>query len=987
MWRRTYLFLVIVRLWFALSPSYLHPDENFQGPEVIAGQIFSYPVRLTWEFTSENPIRSVFPLWPVYGLPMLLLRWLWVGNGNDGEVPPIAVFYTLRVLMFVLSFVLEDWAIHELVQSSRHRRVAVLLVASSYVTWTFQTHTFSNSVETLVVAWSLVLIERILETRQSASVMASTMLGIVAIFGVFNRITFPAFLLIPGLRLIPHFINKPLSLIFMAASALLTVLIAIALDTSFYASHSITWSDLIQHPVITPWNNVRYNISPSNLAAHGLHPWYQHLLVNIPLLIGPAAILLFTHRQLSLRLYSAISGIFVLSIFQHQEARFLQPTIPLLLSSIQLPKDPKRMKIWLGAWIAFNGVLGFLMGIYHQGGVVPTQVFMSNQPDATRTVWWKTYMPPIWLLDGKNSVLRTEDMPGMQGPALLEHLGHIATCDIPADRRSLEYLKEPNGTYLIAPRSAVWLDPYLENKGLDGLRFREVWSYSRHLNLDDLDWGEDGVWDTLKRVIGRRGIVAWRVTRSCDRPLARQDHGGPTASHRVMVPSITEFMAPFRLQPLWIETKDVDFHFKEEFNELTTAVVTAGPVKLSSPPRRAVTELDGAAVEEAHRRDDTATKAFSGAQIKTFDGKCLFVDKLSGDFRANLTPIQVAECDSTDGQGWDIIIRGRHNDVEDSMLVVNTLTGACFNFDPRRAVDSQVFLFSCGGRADGGGDVADSQLFPYTGGAGPGSFTPRNDLASCFTVTDNVVGIEPCVSGNLDQLFLFNGVPEIIDPGNGQEPNEPSTSPPQPSGVISITSSSELTSETPSVTTVSSLTGTATTGTAATEIPNPTDPAPVSGAGGVLQPTAAAEAHERDDTATRAFTSVSIRASDGRCLFVDPTAGDFRQNLIPISLVECRGTANEKFDIVTAGRHNDAADSALVISSLAGDTVTIFSCGGRADGNGLTNSGQLIPYISGTDLTFAPTSERNVTCIVPGEGRLVSAPCAEEGSQIFTVLA
>ena len=37
MWRRAYLFLVLVRLYFALSPSYLHPDENFQGPEVIAG--------------------------------------------------------------------------------------------------------------------------------------------------------------------------------------------------------------------------------------------------------------------------------------------------------------------------------------------------------------------------------------------------------------------------------------------------------------------------------------------------------------------------------------------------------------------------------------------------------------------------------------------------------------------------------------------------------------------------------------------------------------------------------------------------------------------------------------------------------------------------------------------------------------------------------------------------------------------------------------
>lgn len=278
MWRRTYLLLLLVRLWFALSPSYLHPDENFQGPEVIAGEappsrkllvcaldldrrcqsglydqtpdcaqetlhflplalkcadrkpslpgeIFRYPVRLTWEFTSHHPIRSVFPLWPIYGMPMLLLRWLWIGNGKDGEVPPIAVFWTLRALMFIFSFVLEDWAIHELIQSPRHRRVAVLLVASSYVTWTYQTHTFSNAIETLVVAWSLVLIERTIavpvntvwtrvlvtmvqmtdKTQQQTPLLAPTFLGIMVVFGFFNRITFPAFLLIPGLRLITYY--------------------------------------------------------------------------------------------------------------------------------------------------------------------------------------------------------------------------------------------------------------------------------------------------------------------------------------------------------------------------------------------------------------------------------------------------------------------------------------------------------------------------------------------------------------------------------------------------------------------------------------------------------------------------------------------------------------------------------------------------------------------------------------------------------------
>ncbi|KAK3333609.1 glycosyltransferase family 22 protein [Cercophora scortea] len=515
MWRRTYLFLVLVRLWFALSPSYLHPDENFQGPEVIAGQIFSYPVRLTWEFTTDHPIRSVFPLWPVYGLPMLLLRWLWIGNGNDGEIPPIAVFWTLRVLMFVISFVLEDWAIHELVQSSRHRRVAVLLVASSYVTWTYQTHTFSNSIETLVVLWCLVLIERIVASPQRGSALASTVLGIVAVFGVFNRITFPAFVLIPAIRLLPYYWRHPLSLAVLLFAGLCATLLAITLDTAFYTPHAISWSDLVLHPVFTPLNNLLYNLSTSNLAQHGLHPRYQHLLVNLPQLLGPAAILLFTQPHRSFRLYSAISGVFVLSIYQHQEARFLLPAVPLILSSVRLPKKESVLRGWVASWIIFNVILGILMGIYHQGGIVPAQVFMSRQPDATQAIWWKTYMPPIWLLNGKNEVLRTTDVMGMEGELLLEELGKLATCDTPADRRNMEFLKEKNGTYLVAPLSVTWLDTYLPNKGLEGLRFREVWRHTQHFSLDDLDFAEGGVWNTLVRLVGRSGLAIWRVTKSC----------------------------------------------------------------------------------------------------------------------------------------------------------------------------------------------------------------------------------------------------------------------------------------------------------------------------------------------------------------------------------------------------------------------------------------------------------------------------------------
>lgn len=97
---------------------------------------------------------------------MTILKWISEGSGH-GQVRPSVVFWTLRALMFALSFVLEDWAIHELIENLRQRRQAILLIASSYVTWTWQVHTFSNSLETIVLIWSLVLLHRVREHQVS----------------------------------------------------------------------------------------------------------------------------------------------------------------------------------------------------------------------------------------------------------------------------------------------------------------------------------------------------------------------------------------------------------------------------------------------------------------------------------------------------------------------------------------------------------------------------------------------------------------------------------------------------------------------------------------------------------------------------------------------------------------------------------------------------------------------------------------------------
>ncbi|KAF2731247.1 GPI mannosyltransferase 4 [Polyplosphaeria fusca] len=508
MWRRTYFLLILVRIYFALSPSYLHPDENFQGPEVIAGRVFSYPVHQTWEFTSDTPIRSTFPLWLAYGWPMYLLRWLWEGFGYD-DVSPSVVYWTLRVLMVTLSVVLEDWAIQELVQSTRSARRVVVLVASSYVTWTFQTHTFSNSLETLLVIWSLVLIQRIVGDKKRSGVLASSLVGFLVVVGVFNRITFPAYLLLPSFSLLPHFRRKPFSLVFIAAFALLTAFIAICVDTAFYTPGEFSFTKTFRSPIITPLNNFNYNRDSTNLAQHGLHPYYQHILANLPQLLGPAFPLLFFLRRTHInpQLLSAISGVGLLSAFPHQEARFLLPAVPLILSSIRLPRS--QIKLWVTSWIIFNAVLGVLMGTYHQGGIVPVQIHIEKTNETvSHAFWWKTYSPPTWLLNGKNEELKTVDLMGMPGAQMLEEV----KAALPPCRTRKPPAVDNRAVYLVAPRSAWFLKQHKIRKEV-GLE--EVWSYKNHLNLDDMDFADDGVWPTLLRVVGDRGLVVWRVSRNC----------------------------------------------------------------------------------------------------------------------------------------------------------------------------------------------------------------------------------------------------------------------------------------------------------------------------------------------------------------------------------------------------------------------------------------------------------------------------------------
>lgn len=179
---------------------------------------------------------------------------------------------------------------------------------------------------------------------------------------------------------------------------------------------------------------------------------------------------------------------------------------------------------------------------------------------------------------------------------------------------------------------------------------------------------------------------------------------------------------------------------------------------------------------------------------------------------------------------------------------------------------------------------------------------------------------------------------------------------------------------------------------------NDTSGIAVARAGVVLDQAAAAEANPRDNTATRAFSSAAVKSAAGQCLFIDPTAGDFRENLIPVQLKACDGSANQQFDIITKGEHNDQPGSMLVVSVATqgclnfdprrapGDRVILFSCGGRADGGGQVTDSQLFKFTAGQkSLALAPNNAKGATCLVPVNGKLADAACDNQANQLFTI--
>ncbi|XP_016041178.1 GPI mannosyltransferase 4 [Erinaceus europaeus] len=462
--------LGLLRLGWCLLPQtgYVHPDEFFQSPEVMAEDILGIEAARPWEFHPSNSCRTVvFPLL-TSGTAFWLLR-LWEEWGPcPGPVSGYVLLVGPRLLLTALSFTLDMAVYHLAPLWGAERWNALVLLSGSYVTLVFYTRTFSNAIEGLLFAWLLVLVSPRVAWSPMIKKPApdpwwhSWILGGIVAAGFFNRPTFLVFALVPlslwGLCGATNSSFKSLAqgAMVLFPGATLTTAVFVIVDSWYFSSQS-SFSTL----VLTPANFLRYNLDPQNLARHGTHVRLTHLAVNGFLLFGVlhAQALQVARQQLeaclqavgqmgflkALGAWSPPSSprshllllyflpLALLSAFSHQEARFLIPLlVPLvLLCSSQTQRVPCK-----AALVLFNALGALFFGCLHQGGLVPglehlKQVVHAptapSGPTHYTLLFTHTYMPPRYLLHlpGLGSPVEVVDMGGTENQILCQALNNF----------------------------------------------------------------------------------------------------------------------------------------------------------------------------------------------------------------------------------------------------------------------------------------------------------------------------------------------------------------------------------------------------------------------------------------------------------------------------------------------------------------------------------------------------------------------------------
>lgn len=434
-----YQFLLFLRFLLPILPlyGYIHPDEFFQGPEIVAGDILNSKVFTPWEFKSSFPMRSVVSSHSS-SLVFLLMKFV------PKDMRANLLITAPRILMVLISL-LNDYSLKKLCKKFNiDWKMTSIIYASSYVTLIYFARTFSNCLEAALFSFLLLqtlcatdfnnpkaFTRKKLHANENTS---STAIALTLILGIFIRPTFVIFAAVPILLWLykSQSVFKAISgkIIPSVIPALIITMLIIAVDTWYYRNayfrfllsniKELNLKEMAYKLVVTPVNFVFYNYQTKNLENHGLHPYWLHWFVNVPLVFGVLGIyatykfivtVINARETNSLTLvlnFSWIVPVCGLTIFPHQEPRFL---IPLILPLILLHgKKIYESKTLFTLWILGNFGCGFFYSVLHQGGITPCLFHLSKSINESKNpielIFFRTYLPPRYLLQLDKSDIR-----------------------------------------------------------------------------------------------------------------------------------------------------------------------------------------------------------------------------------------------------------------------------------------------------------------------------------------------------------------------------------------------------------------------------------------------------------------------------------------------------------------------------------------------------------------------------------------------------
>ena len=483
-----YCLLLLLRLAITLtSTGYIHPDEFFQNPEASSAFIFreaNMSCLKTWEFNSPQIRSLTIPLLTT-GIPFALVKYFFLGSASD--LPStLAIFWGPRIMFFLMSLCMDVcvMVIGKRFSNNMHWRRCLLFLATAWPVLTFGVRSFSNTIELDL----LVVLLCVVANPAAMSYARAIAVPVLGALGLFTRFTFVAFAAPLALYhvfrcvytydakqktyiLLP--MKRCFGLVFVSVASFCMSIAALVCSDTYLFTGEVSLSSL----VIAPLNFLKYNSDPANLALHGTHPRWLHLLVNLPLLalpLLPTSIInsvgSFTSevsekwrrgpvKALPLLCGAVIfSSMAILSVAPHQELRFLLPLIfPLLILSFwedkkktddeEKKKDKKqrtqrrRRSVDDGCfgclfvmWTAYNMLFTCYFGFAQQGGVIPSlmnigeRIKLSDRVDGGMThniIYWHTYMPPRHLLTARKTAVNVTDLASAPESRLLESIDSV----------------------------------------------------------------------------------------------------------------------------------------------------------------------------------------------------------------------------------------------------------------------------------------------------------------------------------------------------------------------------------------------------------------------------------------------------------------------------------------------------------------------------------------------------------------------------------